>query len=78
MLPPRSCPVACARGPERLQAIVSITYYEPDSRKEGGAYITVTGAVKKVDPIQREVVLADRRSIRIDDILEIDSTFFRT
>lgn len=28
---------------------VRITYFKPDERKSGGAYLTITGVVKKVD-----------------------------
>ena len=31
------------------QPEVSITYFEPDKRKAGGAYVTVTGTVKRID-----------------------------
>lgn len=50
---------------------VSLTYFQPDSRKQGGTYRTVTGAVKKWDGYTREVVLTDGRRIPVEDILEI-------
>ena len=31
------------------QPKVTITYFKPDETKNGGAYVTVTGSVKKVD-----------------------------
>ena len=34
---------------------VSITYFRPDERKEGGAYLTVTGVVRKLDPAARRI-----------------------
>ena len=46
-------------------------YFQPDAQKEGGAYLTVTGTVKKFDSYAREIVLADGRRIPIDDILEV-------
>ena len=51
----------------------SFTYFQQDDKKEGGAYLTVTGTVKKYDGFAREVVLADGRRIPIDDILEVRS-----
>ena len=50
---------------------VSLTYFQPDGRKQGGTYRTVTGAVKKWDGYTREVVLTDGRRIPVEDILEI-------
>lgn len=48
-----------------------LTYFRPDGRKAGGAYLTVTGKVKKMDGFTCEIVLADNRRIPMDDILEI-------
>ena len=50
---------------------VSLTYFQPDGRKEGGAYFTVTSAVKKIDGFAREIVLADGRRIPVDDIVDV-------
>lgn len=50
---------------------VSITYFVPDSKKSGGEYVAITGAVKKIDEFERAVVLTYRTMIPIDDIFEI-------
>lgn len=47
------------------------TYYLPDERKDGGAYVTAEGAVKKVDPLERRVILKSGTAIPIGDILEV-------
>lgn len=47
------------------------TYFKPDSKKDGGAYITVTGAVKKVDSLERLVWLDHGEAIPIDAIVKI-------
>lgn len=49
----------------------AITYFQPDARKQGGAYLTASGEVKRIDGAAREIVLTDGRRIPIDDILEI-------
>ncbi|MGO5115046.1 hypothetical protein ACTQ33_08415 [Candidatus Avoscillospira sp. LCP25S3_F1] len=51
------------------QPTVSVTYFIPDSRKSGGAYQTVTGIVKGVDPCHRWLLLADGRRIAMDEVL---------
>ena len=38
---------------------VSITYFRPDERKEGGAYLTVTGVVRKLNPAARRIIMQD-------------------
>ncbi len=57
--------------------VVEITYFVPDEHKEGGAYNTVTGTVKKIDEFQRLVVLTDGTDIPIDEIVEIGGAMFR-
>ncbi|MDL2327824.1 YolD-like family protein [Ruminococcaceae bacterium OttesenSCG-928-A11] len=55
---------------------ISITYFLPDEKKEGGAYVTVTGAVKKIDDVQRVILFMDGKSIAITDIMEIECERF--
>lgn len=50
---------------------VTLTWFWPDERKSGGAYVTDSGTVKRVDCCERLVILTDGRRIPIDDILEI-------
>ena len=50
---------------------VSITYYVPDLRKEGGEYVKRTGTVEKVDSNKRIVVL-NGEEINIAYITNID------
>ena len=49
-----------------------ITYFLPDERKDGGAYVTKLGTIKKIDPLEGRVILTDRTAIPIKDILEIE------
>ena len=50
---------------------VSITHFRPDKKKNGGAYITVTGEVGKIDEVKREITLIGGKPIRIDRIVDI-------
>lgn len=54
--------------------VVRLTYFCPDLKKEGGAYVPVTGAVQKIDIFNRLIVMADGTRIPMDDIraLEIE------
>lgn len=47
-------------------------YFRPDGRKEGGEYVTVTGRVKRIDPLSRCLLLQSGQAIPIDDIYAID------
>ena len=50
---------------------VAVTYFQPDLRKAGGAYLQKRGRVKKLDAYQRAVVFTDGVIIPIDDISDI-------
>ena len=50
---------------------VSITYFLPDARKEGGEYVTVTGRVKKIENYERRIVLMDGSLIPIHEVISI-------
>ena len=55
---------------------VTITYFEPDKKKGGGAYISITGTVKRIDEYERIVLMSDDKKIRIDEIYAIESDLF--
>ncbi len=55
---------------------VSITYFKPDEKKSGGAYVTVTGIVKKVDDYAQNIVMVDGDKIPIGDILCMEGELF--
>jgi len=57
---------------------VTFAYFKPDERKAGGAYIEVTGTVKKVDDFERQIVLHNGTKIPMDDILNIEGEVFNT
>lgn len=51
---------------------VAITYFVPDEKKEGGAYRTVRGQLKKIDSYKREIIMKDGSHIPIDCVLELN------
>ena len=51
---------------------IAITYFQPDGKKNGGAYVTVINTVKKIDVYERIVVMADGKVIPVDEIISID------
>lgn len=50
---------------------VTVTYFEPDRKKDGGRYITLTGYVKRVDPYEQLLRLTDGREISLVSICKI-------
>ena len=57
---------------------VTITYFKPDERKSGGAYIEATGTVKKLDEFERQIMMQDGTKIPMDDILDVDGELFKS
>ena len=55
---------------------VSITYFVPDKKKSGGAYITKRGIVLKVREYEKDVVMDDGTEIPIDEIFAIEGNQF--
>ena len=60
------------------QPEVSITYFQPDIKKSGGAYITAAGCIKKMVEYERAVVMQDDTRIPIDQIIAVDGEWFDT
>ena len=58
------------------QPEVTITYFEPDKKKDGGAYVSITGTVKRIDEYERIVLMSNDKKIRIDEIYAIESDLF--
>lgn len=51
--------------------IVKITYYVPDLKKSGGAYVSISGIVKKIDEYEKCVIFFDGSNIPINDIFNL-------
>lgn len=61
----------------KSQPTVSITFFVPDSRKNGGSYSTVIGTVKRLDTYEKTVIMTDGNVIPVEDILKIESEIFK-
>ncbi len=55
------------------QPEVSVTWFRPDERKDGGAYATVTGRLKKIDETERTLTLLVGTSIPLEDVVGLES-----
>ena len=54
---------------------VTLTCFRPDEKKAGGAYVTVTGRVRRIDRYERRIRMEDGESVRIRDIVGLEGTF---
>jgi len=57
---------------------IAITYYQPDTKKNGGAYVTAVSTPKKIDEHERVILMTDGTAIPIDEIISIDGQIFET
>ncbi|MGM9853777.1 MAG: hypothetical protein ACI30N_07410 [Muribaculaceae bacterium] len=55
---------------------ITITFFRPDIRKTGGAYVTVTGTIKKLEPAYNLLTLTDGTQIPLSAITALQSPIF--
>ena len=60
------------------QPEVTITWFQPDEKKDGGAYLTTSGRFKKIDSLEHTIVLMDGTAIPLEDVAALESDIFRT
>lgn len=51
---------------------LTVTYFLPDALKEGGSYEKYTGHLHKIDEYSRTLVMTDGKTIKVQDIVEIE------
>lgn len=54
------------------QPRVTLICFQPDDRKQGGAYVQITGHVKKLDEYRHSILLTEGDMIPIERIYGID------
>lgn len=58
------------------EPVVTITYFSPDTKKTGGAYVTVSGVVTHIDEVERCIAMAEHGNIFVEEIRDIDGEMF--
>lgn len=51
---------------------VKVCYFVPDERKDGGAYVTKIGTVKRVDEVFFKLLFTDGAEIDVSDVFDFD------
>ena len=59
------------------QPEVTITWFCPDEKKSGGAYVVSMGRLKKVDDVAGTLKLADETTIPLNEIVDLQCNLFR-
>ena len=50
---------------------ITITYFEPDKKKAGGAYKTIEGQLQNIDDYNQSIVLKSGEAIPLKSVLDI-------
>lgn len=50
---------------------ITVIWFRPDEKKDGGAYLTVTGHLKKADILKHEIIMNNGTVIPMEFIYEI-------
>ncbi len=64
--------LADPEGSGKKRPVVHVTYFLPDQRKEGGAYVTASGRIRRVDGTERMLLMEDGLRIPLEEILDIE------
>ena len=51
---------------------VSITYFRPDAKKQGGAYLTDVGSIQKIKEVDQLVIMDSGIVIKMEQIIKIE------
>ena len=53
--------------------LVTITYFIPDQKKEGGRYENISFRLRAADPVRRRLISVSKETYDIDRIIQIES-----
>ena len=51
--------------------VLNIVYFVPDARKSGGAYMEITGRIKKLLPHEKLLIMDTGTRIPVEDVVEV-------
>lgn len=60
---------------QSLRPEIEVTYFQPDERKDGGAYVTVCGRLKRVDAYGHQILLTDGTALSMEQIFSVKGEF---
>lgn len=60
------------------QPEITATYFEPDGKKDGGRYVSISGRIRKIDNYQRLLLLEGGVEIPFEDLAELSGELFES
>ena len=67
---------------EKLQLLIAsaeqhpeltVTYFEPDTKKAGGRYVTLTGCLKRIQVVAQMIEFTSGKKVPLASVLDIES-----
>lgn len=52
--------------------VLNIVYFFPDSRKAGGAYMEITGRIKKLLPHEGLIIMEDDTRVKVENVVKVN------
>ena len=56
---------------------VTVSYFQPDRKKDGGEYVSYTGSIKKYKEIENTLVFGGGKEIPLSGIVDLTGTVFQ-
>ena len=56
---------------------ITVTYFVPDTKKDGGAYVEYSGTIRVIDEIENTLIFTDRTTINIEMVFDIHGVFLQ-
>lgn len=51
---------------------VFVVYFHPDPCKEGGSYCEISGSLRRIDPVEQQIIFDNGTTIPLSDIFALD------
>ncbi len=51
---------------------IKVIYFVPDARKDGGAYVSKTGIVKRIDDYENALLFTDGEKVAVSSIIKVE------
>lgn len=61
-----------------LEPEIEAVYFQPDEKKDGGAYVTICGRVKRISGYERRIIFTDGTVLPIDYLFSIRGELFQS
>ncbi len=64
------------RENQSQQPEIEVLCFQPDQKKSGGAYVRISGRVKKVDEYKHQIVFTDGTALPMENLYSIEGELF--